>query len=614
MSGNRVQSRRRQAFHGLVMLVILAFVAALPFSVGLPEPSGALKLAEARVELEGVSQEITLPHSWPRTTASGPAVAHYDLVFDLSSKPQAGLTLFVPAIRQHHTIAVNGAELVVGKDSHWTNPVLGTSVVATVPAAVLLPGRNEIEVRLERATGNIPGHLSPVFLGSAQAITSGELFWAELPGYMRSVSYALLVLVLAGVIIVWSARPYDAIFGWLAAAAGFNLFVALAETGSLGAWASFIQPYLFTIYGIFGVLAAGISLALVDRPRPRWLVWAGLGIPVIGAGTVALGLVPLLVAALTSVSLALAGHLAAVLVLVRDFMRYGRWETGLLAIPFFLTIAFGLHDIAVTVGIVESGFLMSSYVRSLVVLCIIIILMRRLAVSLDLLDRANETLHAKLSEREAELSLLHAKEQQRTVERVRDEERQRLMRDLHDGVSGHLISIIALAEQGPGEAKAIEKAARDALDDLRLVVNSLDIGDRDLPLALAAFRERIRRQLRRMGVELSWSMDRLPEVSGLTPSSALSILRILQEAVTNALKHGPATHIAIAGTEGSDGTAHITVDNDGCPANESGKGYGLGNMRHRAGELGGSAELASHGDGARLTLILPRALNTAAPA
>jgi len=58
-------------------------------------------------------------------------------------------------------------------------------------------------------------------------------------------------------------------------------------------------------------------------------------------------------------------------------------------------------------------------------------------------------------------------------------------------------------------------------------------------MALAGLHERLFPQLRRLGVELDCSMEDLPDVSGITPVNALSILRILQEAVTNALKHGP---------------------------------------------------------------------------
>jgi two-component system sensor histidine kinase UhpB len=78
---------------------------------------------------------------------------------------------------------------------------------------------------------------------------------------------------------------------------------------------------------------------------------------------------------------------------------------------------------------------------------------------------------------------------------IRGEECQRLTRDLQIGISGHLVSIIALSERS-GD-KSTEQAARDALNDLRLVIYSLDLGDSELPLALAIFRERLAPQLKR---------------------------------------------------------------------------------------------------------------------
>src|SRR5690606_17820526 len=116
----------------------------------------------------------------------------------------------------------------------------------------------------------------------------------------------------------------------------------------------------------------------------------------------------------------------------------------------------------------------------------------------------------------------------------RAQERQRLTVDLHDGLSGHLASIIAQAEREG--APTIERSAREALDDLRVVIHSLDIGDRELGVALAGLRERLESQLRRAGVALDWSVARLPEISGVTPAHALAVLRIVQEAVTNAVR------------------------------------------------------------------------------
>ena len=245
-------------------------------------------------------------------------------------------------------------------------------------------------------------------------------------------------------------------------------------------------------------------------------------------------------------------------------LRQKNTDARLMLGPCFLFAWFSIHDTYVTANLPEQAFnLLSPYVRPLFLAFLTAVLMRRMGVSLDQFDHANETLSIKLAEREAELAALHRQERVEATRLTREQERQRLTHDLHDGLSGHLVSIIALSERS-GE-KPTEQAARDALNDLRLVIYSLDLGDRELPLALANFRERLMPQLQRLGVELDWSIANLPEVSGVTPGNALAVLRILQEAVTNAVKHGPARKISIRGTVSADGTAAITLENDGRP-------------------------------------------------
>src|SRR3546814_8795532 len=104
--------------------------------------------------------------------------------------------------------------------------------------------------------------------------------------------------------------------------------------------------------------------------------------------------------------------------------------------------------------------------------------------------------------------------------------------------------------------------------------------------ALSGLRERLEPQLKRLGVGLEWSMLRLPEISGVTPAHALNVLRIVQEAVTNALRHGPAAHIEVRGNAGPGGEALITIDNDGVPyAGVGNGGTGIQKMSRRAAFL-----------------------------
>jgi two-component system, NarL family, sensor histidine kinase UhpB len=580
-----------------------------PSFLSLPYPEAARTLTSATVSLnDGPEGAIELPHDWSRSEApAGPARAIYRFGFELDEIPDQDQYLLVRSVRLQMSTRLNQARLEPAAGALWVNPVSGSTPVMVIPRHYFLAGSNELEITLERFNGGALGHLSLIYLGGEDEIGLTHRLLPMLGDQMRATAYALQVLILFGIMVVWTARPQDPIFGWMLALSTGTLAVAIAEVSLTGTDLANIQPYLYMTLAAFGATAYGLALSILEEPRPTWLAPATVLVPLalVVAGLLGVPAFPL---ALMGVLAAIAGHFGAALALGGGFARTGSWELGLLAFPFFLVTTIGLRDTAVTLGLLDGGLLLSGYVRSLTILMIVILLMRRLATSLQQIDEAKETLQERLAQREAELAVLHEKERSRAVAAVRDQERQRLMHDLHDGLSGHLVSIIALAERKAAEPRSIEKAARAALEDLRLVINSLDLGDRDLPLALAGFRERLGPQLRRIGIELAWSMEGLPEISGVTPTNALSILRILQEAVTNAIKHGPARRISISASEDAEGSAAIRVDNDGRTTRGDDNGYGVANMQRRAAQLGGSVSLDPTDQGMRLTLTLPATL------
>ena len=191
------------------------------------------------------------------------------------------------------------------------------------------------------------------------------------------------------------------------------------------------------------------------------------------------------------------------------------------------------------------------------------------------------------------------------------------MRDLHDGLGGQLVSIVALSERGNAGA-SIGEAARAALKDLRLVIDSMDDIGGDLMLALGSWRERATAQLRPHGIALDWriaSPSGLPLHPELRPWHVIQIVRVLDEAMTNAVKHAEATRIMVTIETLTDAAGAmrgcITVADDG-------KGFmpgidpasvptarGLRNMQSRARRCGADLELSSGTDGTRVRLKLP---------
>lgn len=590
-------------------MAIATFAAAAGvFIVELPGPSGAIVIDRvADISDAKAARSISLPHTGPHGQQVGGAL--YRGTFRLAAMPAEPPFLYIPAVNRQLSLSINGQPLFyIDIPSLWSGPFVRQSALVPLPTSALRIGLNEVTVALAPSQLEVPSYLSKIYIGSDAVVTPNFNLRVFFEDRLKTMALAAQVLLGIGIIFGYFFRPKDPLFAWLAATAVVGLAL------SIGFFADFKmelvdgRSLVMALSPVIGLLFTGIAFAIVRLPVPRELCIAAWLIPVLSAATVLTGLLQSRMSIIAiNIPLLIAGMIAATGVVGWGAFRRGSTEARLMLAPFFLITWLAVRDATVAIGLVNGSVLVTPYARPLFLACIMAVLMRRLAVSLDDLDRANETLNRRLAEREAELALLHREERIEAARLVREQERQRLTRDLHDGISGHLVSIIAMTERGGDGVEPIEQAARRALEDLRLVIYSLDLGDRDLALALANFRERLIPQLQRIGVELDWTIAELPEVSGVTPGNALSILRILQEAITNALKHGPARKITIRGAAAGDRVA-ITVDNDGNPFAADGHGRGLENMRRRARQLHGELQIAVIENGTRLTLLLPSRL------
>jgi signal transduction histidine kinase len=588
---------------GIVLTVLAMAAACSPLWLTLPVPRHALVIDQARFTAAPGDEPgwVALPHAQDRHRAR----SRYRAVFELDEAPAQPLHLLVPTFSYRAVIALDGDRMLdTGADSLVPGITLGASALVPLSERHLSPGRHEIDILLE-APGVARGYLSALYVGTAQQILPYHRLRVLVFEHSRMMVLACQLLLAIATLMVWIYRPRESLYGWL------FLLLLVSTASYAGLLADIVPdvsawlPYAFTVSMSSVFILHVIALKINGTVPPAWLRACVAAVPgacllVLAAGvaparTLVLGVVaPILVfSPLVTVALSAWGA----------FVRKVP-EAWLLLLPLCLFSLATLHDGAIVAGLLDGPVFLSIYYRQLLLVAIAAILMRRLGLSLTRLDGANAHLKQRLAEREAELHRLYEEERGKAACRVRSEERHRLTVDLHDGLSGHLASIIALAERE--RSAGIERTAREALDDLRLVIHSLDIGDRELVAALAGLRERLEPRLRRLDVALDWSMARLPEVSGVTPTSALNVLRIVQEAVTNALRHGPATRIAVRGLAGPRGEALVVIDNDGVPYTKADAGgAGLRNMRRRAASLGGALRIEALADGTRVTLTLP---------
>jgi signal transduction histidine kinase len=184
------------------------------------------------------------------------------------------------------------------------------------------------------------------------------------------------------------------------------------------------------------------------------------------------------------------------------------------------------------------------------------------------------------------------------------EERVRIAREMHDVVA-HALAVITvqagvgrcLADKRPEKASAalgsIETIGRTAQDELRVVLGLLRDGEAGTaPLApaprlidLKDLADTVRASGIRVELRMSGTDRRL------SPSLELSIYRVVQEALTNVVKHAPGARAATELTV-SAGKVRLDVRDDGGPGGEApraglGTGHGITGMRERIGAFGG---------------------------
>jgi signal transduction histidine kinase len=197
--------------------------------------------------------------------------------------------------------------------------------------------------------------------------------------------------------------------------------------------------------------------------------------------------------------------------------------------------------------------------------------------------------------------------------RVRAEERLRVSADVHDIVS-HTLSMIAVRsgvarvvlDQRPGEARialaAIERASRGALDELRAVLYSLrDADDRPTTAALSARPTltdiaTLVQDAAANGCDVTF--DPAP-IAGVPPLIGESAYRVVQEALTNVVKHAGRVAIAVEVSRGPDELSVSVLNAPGDPARRpaGGAGLGLTGMRERVALHDGTLTAGPRPDG-----------------
>jgi signal transduction histidine kinase len=202
-----------------------------------------------------------------------------------------------------------------------------------------------------------------------------------------------------------------------------------------------------------------------------------------------------------------------------------------------------------------------------------------------------------------------------------EQERVRIAREMHDIVAHSLAVVIAQAdgaryalrsspEMADDALSTIGTTARRALGDVRDMLGALRHEQGTAPVPAANDLDRLAADMREVGLVVR--LDRVGDAAALPTTTQLAVYRIVQEGLTNALKHGRRGAEVVARLEyGADDVAIEVVNDvavDGQPG--PGTGHGLVGMRERVAMSGGTMAAGRRGPEFRIAVRIPNVPNT----
>jgi signal transduction histidine kinase len=575
-----------------------------------------LKVKTLAMPTDAEWAEVSLPDSWRKNNRPIEGYGWYRLTFRLSAATVAtpevnAKAIYIPRITNNIEVFLNDSPIgMSGRVGDDFEESWNRAQYHLLPASLLRAGNNTLTIRLHPNNYERAG-VGSVYIGDARALK--EIYQRR---YFLQISVPQLITGVMAVMAaysftIWLRRRSETLFllfGWMAIVGIVRL--AHHYMREMPSWLAFLQvPSVMWL----AVLQTCLAFYYAGRPMPRvervmFIVATVLTILLLIAGVaghmkLGIDLIYVGMAGATPLLLGLGVYqLSRTLSVANMFM----------IVAIAANAAFGIHDFLNFLELLgyERLYLLPMGLP-LILLAVAALLAQRFVGTISNYETLNAELSSRIKQREQELAESYERERTIAQARAMAEERQRLMRDMHDGIGSHLMSTLALSRMGTLSPAQMSDALADCIDELKITIDSLEPVERDLLVVLGNLRYRLEPRLTAAGISLDWAVQDLPPLEYLDPENVRSVLRIVQEAFTNTLKHAKAKRITLSTSVNyTTNRVMVRVTDDGVGvgiAGNNGKsGRGVENMRSRAVKLGGELEMTRLDTGGTcINLYLP---------
>lgn len=599
------------------------WLATLPAGAQTPAqgpPAPVLQLTQAKFLLEdgetipadnAAWQPQTLPDNWSLSRSGVGGFAWYRIEFDLPQGAPQLSALHVPRFSMNGMAYVNGE--FVGGDGRFAEPTgrqWYRPQLYQIPARLLKPGLNVVHIRIKAYPSN-RGGLSQTYFGPAAAVQAQwerRWFW-QVTSVQITTAITLGLSALA--FVAWTLSGFGSAYGYFGAGA---LIWGLRNTHFLFTeipipavyWEVLVATSLMWVL----VLISVFEVRFADRSYPKsegFLLVYCASVPFIvwAAGTQHLAL------AITLCYAVLLVMGASILVLLVAEVRHNPSAHTMMSLCASLVVyALATHDFVIqsdALGFAEPYKL--HFGAPIMFTVVALNMFQRFRDAKASAEELALNLETRVQQKNQELSRTYEALRQIEAAQAKSQERGRIMQDMHDGLGSQLVSSLAMAQSGHLSSAQTYDLLRSCIDDLRLAIDSSTDSRDSLALALGNLRFRMEPRLKAAGIALKWNTLALQDDLLLPVEKQLPILRVMQETITNTLKHAQAKTLNITVSSAAT-TLVVEISDDGhgfdvAAATQTATGKGLNSLDKRARVLGATLVIDSSEHGTRTRLVLP---------
>ncbi len=554
-------------------------------------------------------QSVSLPDDWYQSQHKVEQI-WYRTTLSVDKQTAKVWAVYLPSVTHNAAVYINGTW--IGQGGRFEAPVSrhhNEPLLFSFSSNLLQRGSNQIDIRVKAAYVE-QGLFDQFYVAPVDQLI-GAYSWKHF-ARVELIQWLTMALYFMGMIVFmfWLAQPKDFVYGifalelFLWGTHNLNLFVSDIPIFTRSWEALNISTLGWTVVAmiIFNFHYVGKGSKKVQK---LMLVYSALGIGIFFIPDI--GDILHIGYSFWDGFLVIIGSYT-IYYLVCSYFPTKNTDAYLLMLAGLPILIFGLHDILMINHFSDrrDGLIIQySVIPSLLLFGWF--LLRRFVQAISKAENLAKTLEKRVEQKQQALQVQYEQLNQLEKKQVLADERERIMRDMHDGIGGQLVSIVTLLRDynEPVFTKVREKVQL-SLTDLRLVIDSLDPVLNDLPTLLGMMRVRFVDQLESANIELEWAVTELPEIDNMSPRNILHVMRIVQEAMTNSIKHSGSNRMTLATGVIDNKRIYIDVIDYGCAnhAAQTNKSRGITNMHYRAKQLGGELVIKHTETGTSVRLLL----------